>query len=70
MNTAPVKKEYVVYRCPDGSILLDWNDTLWKSGYPYYPKYRCVELERGICEGGMNLPKLAARMKEKYGGTE
>ena len=29
--------ENIVYRCPDGSLLLDWDGTLWKSGYPAYP---------------------------------
>lgn len=67
-EAAPEKKvaEYIVYRCPDGSILLDWNETLWKSGYPAYPKHRCTELERGFSEGGMALPKLHAAMKKKY----
>lgn len=63
------KKEYIVYRCPDGNILLDWNGTLWKFGYPAYPKHRCVELERGTCEGGKNLPKFYAKLKKKYVGT-
>jgi len=64
----PARKvaEYVVYRCPDGSILLDWNETLWKFGYPVYPKYRCKEIERGYSEGGKALPKLYAAMKKKY----
>lgn len=64
----PAKRveEYIVYRCPDGSILLDWNETLWKFGYPAYPKHRCTELERGYSEGGMALPKLHAAMKKKY----
>ena len=61
-------KEYVVYRCPDGSIILDWNENTWKYGYPTYPKQKCVELERGMCEGGINLPKLSAKMREKYEG--
>lgn len=65
---APLKRveEYIVYRCPDGSILLDWNETLWRSGYPAHPKHRCVELERGHSEGGTALPKLHATMKKKY----
>lgn len=63
-------KEYIVYRTPDGGIMLDWNDTVWKYGYPYYPKSRCTELERGICLGGMNLPVMYAAMKRKYGVTE
>lgn len=64
----PAKRvaEYIVYRCPDGSLLLDWDGTLWKSGYPAYPKHRCTEVERGYSEGGMALPKLHAAMKEKY----
>ena len=64
----PAKRvaEYIVYRCPDGSILLDWNETLRKFGYPAYPKHRCTELERGFSEGGMALPKLYAAMKKKY----
>ena len=64
----PAKRvaEYIVYRCPDGSILLDWNGNLWKYGYPYYPKHRCVEIERGYSEGGSTLPKLYAAMKKKH----
>lgn len=62
--------EYVVYRCPDGSILLDWEENCWKYGYPYYPKHRCTELERGRCEGGPNLPKVYAKMREKYEGEK
>jgi len=57
-------KEYIVYRCPDGNILLDWNNVLWKSGYPAYPKHQCMELERGMSAGGMALPRLYAEMKE------
>lgn len=57
---------YIVYRSPDGSILLDWDGTLWKHGYPAYPKDRCTELERGFSEGGMALPKLHAAMRRKY----
>ncbi len=59
-------KQYVVYRCPNGTILLDWNETLWKYGYPYYPKHRCVEVERGECEGGMYLPEFHAKLRRKY----
>ena len=66
LTPAKMVAEYVVYRCPDGSILLDWNETLWKFGYPAYPKHRCTELERGFSEGGMALPKLYAAMKKKY----
>ena len=66
LTLAKMVAEYIVYRCPDGSILLDWNETLWKFGYPAYPKHRCTELERGFSEGGMALPKLHAAMKEKY----
>lgn len=64
----PAKRveEYVVYRTPDGGILLDWNENLWKSGYPAYSKHRCTELERGYSEGGPALPKLYAAMKKKY----
>ena len=61
------KGTYVAYRAPDGSILLDWEGKLWKTGYPAYPKDRCVELERGESEGGISLPKLYAKMKKKYG---
>lgn len=63
---APGYGEYVVYECPNGDILLDWNETLWKYGYPVYPKAKCRELERGVCKGGTNLPALAAEMREKY----
>ena len=66
LTPAKMVAEYVVYRCPDGSILLDWNETLRKFGYPAYPKHRCTELERGFSEGGMALPKLYAAMKKKY----
>lgn len=59
-------KEYIVYLCPDGSILTDWNETTWKYGYPYYPKNRCIELERGVCEGGPALVELASQMSNKY----
>lgn len=64
----PAKKvaEYIVYRCPDGSLLFDWNETLWKYGYPAYPKHRCTEIERGFSEGGPALPKLYAAIKKKY----
>ena len=58
--------EYIVYRCPDGNILLDWDGTLWKYGYPYYPKHRCKELERGYSVGGLALLKLNEAMKKKY----
>ena len=30
-------KEYAVYRTPVGTILLDYYNTLWTSGYPYFP---------------------------------
>ena len=60
------EKEYVVYRTPDGSILVDWNETTWKYGYPAYPNSTCTELERGRCKGGNNLPILYRKMKEKY----
>ena len=58
--------EYIVYRCPDGSLLLDWNETAWKFGYPAYPKHRCTEIERGYSEGGPALPKLYSAIKKKY----
>lgn len=60
------EKEHVVCRCPDGEILLDWNGTLWKYGYLYWPKYKCVELEHGMCVGGLHLSHLYAEMKWKY----
>lgn len=60
------EKEYIVYRMPDGSVLVDWNETTWKYGYPAYPKSMCTELERGRCKGGSNLPILYRKMKEKY----
>ena len=41
-------KEYVVYRTPIDTILLDWNNTLWTYGYPYFTKSHCVEIERGF----------------------
>lgn len=56
-------REYVVYRCPDGKILLDWNETLWKYGYPAWPKHKCVELERGMCVGGLPLARFYAKLK-------
>jgi hypothetical protein len=61
------KGTYVVYRTPDGSILLDWEGNLWKYGYPAYPKHRCVEIERGQCEGGPNLPRFYAELRKKHG---
>lgn len=60
-------KEYVVYRTPIGTILLDWNDTLWTSGYPYFSKNHCTEIERGFCEGGKKLGAFYAQLKKKYG---
>ena len=71
LTPAKTVAEYVVYRCPDGSLLLDWNETLWKYGYPAYSKHCCTEVERGYSEGGPTLPKLYASIKEKYlkGGT-
>lgn len=59
--------EYVAYRAPDGTIYLDWNNNLWTFGYPYYPKHKCVEVERGTCEGGPFLPKFQAELQKKYG---
>jgi hypothetical protein len=61
-------KEYVVYRCPDGTILLDWNEVLWKYGCPNWPKYKCTEIERGYCEGGTKLPRFYAELVKKYEG--
>ena len=57
---------YIVYRCPDGSILLDWNETTWKYGYPAFKKDRCKELERGYCKGGPGLAHFYAELKKKY----
>lgn len=62
-------KEYVVYRTPVDTILLDWNNTLWTHGYPYFSKSHCVEIERGFCEGGKALGKFYAELKKKYGVT-
>lgn len=62
-------KEYIVYRLPDGSVLVDWNGNTWKYGYPYYPKSKCTELEIGCCKGGSNLLILQRKMKEKYCNT-
>lgn len=60
------EEQYIVYRCPDGSILLDWNDTAWTSGYPAFSKERCVEIERGYCKGGPGLSHFYAELKIKY----
>ena len=60
------EKEYIVYRMPDGSILVDWNETTWKYGYPAYPKSKCTELERGRCKGGKEVVRIAAKMRKKY----
>lgn len=27
-------KEYIVWRCPDGTILFDWDGNTWKMGIP------------------------------------
>ena len=62
-------KEYVVYRTPIDTILLDWNNTLWTYGYPAFNKSSCVEIERGFCEGGKALGKFYAELKDKYGIT-
>ena len=59
-------KEYVVYRTPIDTILLDWNNTLWTYGYPYFTKSHCVEIERGFCEGGKALGKFYVELKNKY----
>lgn len=58
--------EYVIYRLPNGEILVDWNGNTWKYGYPAYPKHMCVEIERGTTEGGPALAKFAAEMRKKY----
>lgn len=60
------KEEYVVYRTPIGTILLDYNNTLWTLGYPYFAKSCCTEIERGTCEGGIGLSKFYAELKKKY----
>lgn len=65
MGNYPVK-EYVLYRNPHGQILIDWNETLWEFGHPSSPKSTCVELERGMCEGGPNLIMVAGMMRKKY----
>lgn len=61
------EEQYIVYRCPDGSILLDWNDTAWTAGYPAFCKERCTEIERGYCKGGPSLCHFYAELKLKYG---
>ena len=58
--------EYVVYRLPNGEVLVDWNGNAWKYGYPAYSKHRCKEIERGMTEGGPALAKFAAQMRKKY----
>lgn len=60
-------KEYVVYRTPIDTILLDWNNNLWTYGYPVFSKSNCEEIERGYCAGGTALPKFYAELKSKYG---
>lgn len=60
------EKEYIVYRCPDGSIIVDWNEDTWKYGYPTFAKEKCVELERGVTIGGRYLPILQTAMSAKY----
>lgn len=60
------EKEYVVYRTPLGTILLDWNGCLWKYGYPAFSKHVCKEIERGYSEGGRALAALYARVKVCY----
>lgn len=45
-------KEYVVYMTPIDIILLDWNDTLWKYGYPAFSKNVCREIARGSRKAG------------------
>lgn len=59
--------EYVVYRTPIDTILLDWDGNLWKHGYPAFNKSVCTEIERGTCEGGLNnLSKFYAELKVKH----
>lgn len=59
-------KEYAVYRTPVGTILLDYNNTLWTAGYPYFPKSCCTLIESGVCEGGPGIGKFYAELKKKY----
>lgn len=59
-------KEYVVYMTPIDTILLDWNDTLWKYGYPAFSKNVCREIARGQSEGGPALPILYAELRRMY----
>lgn len=59
-------KEYAVYRTPVGTILLDYNNTLWTAGYPYFPKSCCTLIESGVCEGGLGIGKFYAELKKKY----
>lgn len=70
-NKEPVNKsregEYILYRMPNNHLLLDFNNTAWTVGYPYYPKHMCTEVERGTCEGGPNIGKVFAELKKKYG---
>lgn len=62
--------EYIVFRTPIDTILLDWNGNLWKYGYPSFSKSVCTEIERGTCEGGPNLPRFYAELREKYEDAE
>ena len=60
-------KQYVVYVTPIDTVLVDWNETLWKYGYPLFEKCDCREVERGYSFGGKALGELSARMSKKYG---
>lgn len=59
-------KKYAVYRTPVGTILLDYNNTLWTADYPYFPKSCCTLIESGVCEGGPGIGKFYAELKKKY----
>ena len=60
------EKEYVVYRTPLGTILIDWDDCLWEYGYPSFSKRYCKEIARGYSEGGTALAALYAKFKVLY----
>ena len=60
-------KKYIVYRTPIGTVLVDWNDTLWKYGYPLFPKHCCQEVTSGYCLGGRVLIEVTAKMRKRYG---
>lgn len=59
-------KEYIVYMTPIDTILLDWNGTLWKYGYPAFSKSVCREIARGHSEGGAALANLHAELRKQY----